>query len=71
MRDANGDRVAFSDNWSEDANRATAITATGLAPTDMKESAVALTLPAADYTVIVVGRNGSTGVGLIEVYNLR
>jgi len=43
----------------------------GLAPTDDRESAILRTLAAGAYTVIVQGKNSTTGVGLIEAYNLQ
>ncbi len=43
----------------------------GLAPTDDRESAILRTLTAGAYTVIVQGKNSTTGVGLIEAYNLQ
>jgi hypothetical protein len=47
------------------------IVAAGLAPTANPESAVILQLPPESYTAILSGKNGATGVGLIEIYNLR
>jgi hypothetical protein len=46
------------------------ITATGLAPPNDFESAIAGTLEARDYTVIVRGFNNAIGVALVEVYAL-
>jgi hypothetical protein len=46
------------------------IAATGLAPTNALESAIAIILLPGPYTAIVTGFGGSTGVGLIEVYYL-
>jgi hypothetical protein len=43
----------------------------GLAPTDAKESALLATLPPGAYTTIVRGVNDTTGVALVEVYNLQ
>jgi hypothetical protein len=42
----------------------------GHAPTDPDESAIIATLPSGNYTAIVRGVNGTTGVGLVEVYDL-
>ena len=42
----------------------------GLAPTDDRESAMILSLQPGNYTAIVRGKDNSTGVGLVEVYNL-
>jgi len=48
----------------------TAIEATGLAPTDDKESAIDVTLPPGNYTGVVRGKNDTIGVGLVEVYDI-
>jgi len=41
-----------------------------LAPTNDLESAIVATLPPANYTAVLVGKNGTTGVGLVEMYDL-
>jgi hypothetical protein len=46
------------------------IEATGLAPSDDLESAVLETLAPGTYTAIVAGTNGTTGIGLVEAYDL-
>jgi hypothetical protein len=75
LRNSNGTELASDDDWllSFDANdpRVKAIENTGLAPSDLHESAILTTLPNGNYTAIVAGYNGGTGVGLVEVYNLR
>ena len=47
------------------------IMATRLAPQDPSESAIIADLPAGDYTAIVRGVNNTTGVALVEVYDLE
>ncbi len=42
----------------------------GLAPSDDLESAILTTLEPGAYTAIVRGSDGSTGVGLVEIYDL-
>ena len=42
----------------------------GLAPSNDKEAALIATLTAGNYTAIVSGKNGGTGVALAEVYDL-
>jgi hypothetical protein len=69
LHDSHGSLIAFNDNW-QDSQR-TEIIATGLAPTDNRESAIVTTLPPGNYTAIVHGLNGSTGVALVEVYKLN
>ena len=68
LRDANGDLVVSNNDW-RDAQQAQ-IEATGIAPTDPRESAILRTLPAGNYTAIISGQNGSTGVALVEIYNI-
>jgi hypothetical protein len=68
LRDANGDLVVSNNDW-QDAQQA-AIEATGIAPTDPRESAILRTLPAGNYTAIISGQNGTTGVALVEIYNV-
>jgi len=47
-----------------------AIMATGLAPTDPRESAILETPAAGNYTAIVRGKNIITGNALVEAYRL-
>jgi len=69
VRDANGGLIAFNNDWQE--NTPTAVKATLLQPQDTREAAVVVSLPAGNYTAIVRGKNGTTGVGLVEAYRLR
>jgi acetyl esterase/lipase len=64
-----GTQIASNDNWQ--ATQKQSIEAAGLAPTNPAESAVLLALPPGNYTALVAGKNGGTGVGLIEVYDLH
>ena len=68
LRDANGNVIANNDNW-QDSQQAD-IAATGKAPSNTKESAILALLAQGNYTAIVTGKNGTTGVGLIEFYSL-
>ena len=45
--------------------------ATGIAPTNNLESAIDVTLLPGAYTAIVRGKNNSSGIALIEAYDLR
>ncbi len=60
--------IASNDNW-KDAQQAE-IQATGVAPTDDRESAIVATLSPGAYTAVVEGKNQAKGVGLVEVYDL-
>jgi len=73
LHDINGMLIASNDNWmnSSEPDKA-AIIASGLAPTDPNESAMIKTLTAdTNYTAILRGVNNTTGIGLVEVYDLE
>ena len=59
-----------NDDWRDDPVQAALIMADGLAPTNDLESAIDATLAPGAYTAIVRGFNNTTGVGVIEVYDL-
>ena len=69
LHDSTGTLVATNDNW-KDTQKAK-ITATGLAPTNDRESAIEATLPDGNYTAIVNGKNDTSGVALVEVYKVQ
>ena len=68
LYDGNGAILASNDDWQE--TQRAEIEATGVAPADEKEAAIVRTLSAGNYTAIVSGANGTTGIGLVEGYNL-
>jgi glucose/arabinose dehydrogenase len=70
LRDSNGALLLADDNWQDDANQAAQITASGIAPTNPFESAISISLLPGAYTAIVAGKNGGTGIGLVEIYNI-
>ena len=59
-----------NNNWRDDPVQETAIIATGIPPTNDLESAIDATLNPGAYTAIVGGNGNTSGVGLIEVYDL-
>ena len=69
LHDVNGTLLAFNDNWKSDQQ--TEIEATGIPPTDDAESAIVMSLGPGAYTAIESGKNETSGVGLVEVYNLH
>lgn len=69
LHDANGVLIRSNDNWRD--TQEAEIAATGLAPEDDTEAAIATTLPPSTYTAIVAGKNGGTGIGVVEVYHVR
>jgi hypothetical protein len=68
LRDSNGDLIVSNDDWKE--SQEAEIREAGLAPSDDRESAIIRTLGAGAYTALVRGANGSTGIGLVEAYNI-
>jgi hypothetical protein len=71
LHDANGATLIANDNWTDDPASAALLTASGLAPTNSNESAISASLPPGQFTAILAGKNSGTGIGIIEVYNLR
>ena len=69
LRSQNGTLLRANNNWQDDPAQAIEIAAAGLAPSNTKESAIAVTLPPGLYTAILAGLNNGTGVGLVEVYD--
>ena len=63
-----GDLIFSNDNWRD--TQKDDIIATGIPPTDDRESAILATLEPAAYTAIVRGKNDTTGIALVEIYNL-
>jgi hypothetical protein len=63
-----GFTTVTNDNWRD--TQEAAISATGLAPTNDFESAIDATLAPGAYTAIVKGKNNTTGVALVEIYDL-
>jgi len=69
LRDASGTLLAANDNWR--STQEAAIIATGVAPTRDEEAAIVATFSPGSYTAIVRGANGTTGVAVVEVYQLN
>jgi hypothetical protein len=59
-----------NNNWRDDSAQEALILATGLAPSNNLESAIDANLSPGAYTAVVRGNNNTTGVALIEVYDL-
>jgi hypothetical protein len=69
LHNKDGVLIASNDNWKD--TQQAAIEATKTPPSDVRESALVFTAAPGNYTAIVRGRNESTGVALVEVYNLH
>ena len=78
LHDSSGAIIATNDNWQTTqiggiitSDQVTDIRASTLAPSHPAESAIIATLDPGSYTVIVRGVNNTTGIGLVEVYDLE
>jgi hypothetical protein len=58
-----------NDNW-QSAPNASDITATTLPPSNPKEAAILVRLEPGNYTTVVTGADGGTGIALVEVYEM-
>ena len=77
LHDHAGALIASNDNWQHTiiggiitSDQAHDVTNSGYAPTDPRESAIIAELPAGNYTAVARGVNNTTGVALVEVYDL-
>ncbi len=68
LHDSTGAQIASNDDWGSDQEAE--IRGTGIAPTDNRESAILASLQPGAYTAIVRGKDDTTGVALVEIYNL-
>jgi len=78
LHDSTGALIATNDNWRTTiiggiitGDQVRAIMASSMAPRDGRESAIVADLPPGSYTAIVRGVNNTTGVALVEVYDLH
>jgi hypothetical protein len=69
LHDSSGNLLASNDDWGS-GTQAAAISASGYQPSNAKESAIIATLPSGNYTAIVRGVNDSTGIALVDAYDL-
>ena len=67
LRGPDGSLVTTNDNWKD--SQRSQIEGTAFQPSDDRESVILATLAPANYTAILTGRNNTTGVGVIEVYD--
>jgi hypothetical protein len=61
LRDGSGTLLAFNDNCESSV----------IGPPNPADACIDITLPAGAYTAILAGKNGGTGIGLLEIYNLQ
>jgi hypothetical protein len=69
LHDGQGGTVATNDNWQD--TQKDAIQATTIPPSNPKESAILQSLSPGAYTVVVKGKNDTTGVAVVDAYQLN
>jgi len=69
LHDGQGGIVATNDNWQD--TQKDAIQATTIPPSDPRESAILQPLTPGAYTAVVRGKNNTTGVALVDAYQLN
>ena len=68
LYDGQGSLVGSNDNWRD--TQEAEIIATTLPPTNDAESAIVATLAPGNYTVVLRGANNTSGIGLVEAFQL-
>jgi uncharacterized delta-60 repeat protein len=66
---AAGGPITVNDDWQQDANAA-ALSAIGYNPSEPKEAALLRELAPGAYTAIVAGAGGTTGLAIVEIYEV-
>lgn len=69
LHDQSGAVIAQNDNWQSSDLRVDLI-GSGVAPADPKEAALIAYLNPGNYTAVVQGVGGGTGIGLVEAFDL-
>jgi hypothetical protein len=68
VKNANGSTLMTNDDW--EGPQKAEILAQHLDPSDPRESALVISLPDGNFTAIVRGQGGETGVAVVQVYNV-
>jgi hypothetical protein len=78
LHNGSGALIGTNDDWQTTilggvitTNQVSDIQNSGRAPTAASESAIIANLQPGNYTAVVNGVNNTTGVGLVEVYDLN
>jgi plastocyanin len=67
---SSGTVIRSNDNWKNDSQQRALIETAGLAPSHDEEAALVETVAPGSYTVVVRGSGRTTGIGLVEAYNI-
>jgi hypothetical protein len=69
LKDVNGTTLMSNDDWPQ--GQPTEINQLNLAPGDTREAALVTSLPPGNFTAVLRGKNSTTGVAVVEVYNVE
>ena len=69
LRDADGALLQSNDNWKDTPSQRFLIEGTIYEPKDDREAAIVTALAPGAYSALVTGKNQTTGIGLVEVYD--
>jgi len=69
LRDNTGALISSNNDWTQ-SPQAQEIMESGLAPSDAHEAALIATLAPGSYTAVLRGAGNTTGIGVVEVYDL-
>lgn len=68
LKDSNGTTLISNDDWQQ--GQLEELNNLNLGPGDTRESAVVAALPHGNYTAVLRGKDNTTGVAVVEVYNV-
>ena len=68
LYDDSGTPIAINDDWQ--TSQKDDIEESALPPNDSRESEIFAALPPGNYTAVVRGKNGATGIAVVEAYNV-
>ena len=70
LRDSDGSLLLSNNNWRDNPVQAAELQALLLAPPNDLEAGMVATLPSGAYTVLLAGNSNTTGIGLVEIYDV-
>jgi len=70
LYDGQGHLIEANDNWVDSPNKQ-AIVDTTIPPTDQREAAIVRSLAPGAYTAIIRGKDNTTGVAVVEAYQIN
>ena len=68
MRRSDGTLIRENDNWKDDQR--SEIEGTPFEPSNDSESVIVATLAPGAYTALLTGKDDTTGVGTVEIYDV-